>query len=842
MNCIYGIDDYKYRKETYHKLDGDVLENTDVCVIGSGAAGAVLAKKFCDAGKSVILLEKGGYYDDEDMNQIDEDMIPLLWKNSGANFTDDLRIAIAQGSCLGGSTNINDAVCFPIPDIVRKQWREMGVDVSDQEWENATAEVSREIHVTEVTEAELDRNSLMLRKGCQMMGYTEHRPNSRNCTNCMQCGLCHLGCHYETKQEPRITYIHNALNNPDSQLRIYCNCSAETITSSDGVVDGVEGSFQDADDNEVCKIRVNAKLVIVAAGAIASTALLMKNGIAKNKAGKGLALHPAPFVLGDFPFEVRANQGIPMAYTLHQFGVTNGVEQGGFLVEGIYLPPFQFSMALPIGGGQHEELMKRYQHYSMAGILVRDGSNGTITIANDGVPRVSYSLSPMEIDMIAKGVEVVAKMWFGLGATKVITSHLALPIIEGTGQIPNLVEAIRNDSKSLLMGSAHPQGGNRMGNDSKICVVDSNCKVYDYRNLFVCDASVFPTAVGVNPQLTVMSLATLVADRINKGWSNFAAPEITEKLGQICSLEQPMYCRTNQLNQKYEISDTILPSSALLNSAKMEIVDGENWSFDPKTLMIWNNRYWKGFFTADPASLTSVLLYAGGFWKRFVQSNDIIDGVTHPYYAPVFAKNQPIDTEYPGFGKVIRLKYLEPEFEKFYDLLKIIDKDTILGQAFAGEDPPRGVQILTFSMSRRYSVDFMTQDDFKAIFSSKSRKPNAEEVLGKWEGRFISDSAVSPVMFRFTYLMDQGSLKCNYNFGGVLPGTSNTKFTKDMMDMFDFTGNLFHDEIRMVGPNFMVGRYSSKESPVLKLLKGIPGFIMVEGDVLSLPYMLRRIF
>lgn len=842
MNGIYGIEDYKYRKEKYYKLDGDVLERAEVCVIGSGAAGAILAKKFCDAGRSVVLLEKGGYYDDEDMNQVDEDMVPLLWKNSGANFTDDLRIAIAQGSCLGGSTIINDAVCFPIPDAVRRQWREMGVDISDQEWESATAEVSREIHVTEVTEAELDRNNLMLRKGCQLMGYTQHHPNSRNCINCMQCGLCHLGCHYETKQELRITYIHKALDRPDSQLRIYCNCSAEKITSSDGVVNGVEGSFIDADDNEVYRIRVNASLVIVAAGSIASSALLMKNGIAKDKAGNGLALHPAPFILGDFPFEVRANQGIPMAYTLHQFGVTNKVEQGGFLVEGIYLPPFQFSMAMPVSGGQHEELMKRYQHYAMAGILVRDDSNGTITITDSGVPRVSYSLGQMEIDTIAKGVEVVAKMWFGLGATRVITSHMSMPIIEGAGQIPDLIKAIKNDPKSLLMGSAHPQGGNRMGNDDTTCVVDSNCKVFNYRNLFVCDASVFPTALGVNPQLTVMSLASLVADRINRGWSNFSAPEIKDALGQVCALEQPMYCRTSQLDQKYEIRDTILPSSALLNSENMEIVDGENWSFDPKTLMIWNNRYWKGFFTSDPDFRTNLLLYAGGFWKRFLQHDSQINGVTHPYYAPVFAKNQPIDTEYPGFGKVIHLKYLEPEFERFYDLLKIVGKDYILGKAFAGRDPPRGEQVLTFSMSRRYSVDFMTQDDFKAIFANKSRKPDVNEVLGKWEGRFVSDSTVSPVMFKFRYRMDQGALKCDYNFGGILPGTSSTKFSQNMMEMFDFTGNLFHDEIRMVGNDFMVGRYSSKDSPVLKLLKGVPGFIMAEGDVLSLPYTLRRVF
>src|SRR5215510_3195394 len=100
----------------------DVVRNVDVCVIGSGAAGAILAAKLAHAGKSAVLLETGGYYDGESMNQREADMLPLLWHNAAANFTSNLRIAIAQGSCLGGSTVINDAVCFGIPELVINQW------------------------------------------------------------------------------------------------------------------------------------------------------------------------------------------------------------------------------------------------------------------------------------------------------------------------------------------------------------------------------------------------------------------------------------------------------------------------------------------------------------------------------------------------------------------------------------------------------------------------------------------------------------------------------------------------------------------------------------------------
>jgi choline dehydrogenase-like flavoprotein len=533
MNAIYGIEKFHSRKENYQFIETDINENSDVCIIGSGAAGAILAKKLCDAGRSVILIEKGGYYDGEDMNQRDEDMFPLLWKNSGANLTDDLRIAIAQGSCLGGSTIINDAVCFDTPDIVRDQWRALGVDISDKEWDEATREVSDAIQVIEVREDELGANALMLKKGCEIMGFKKHYPNKRNSVNCMQCGLCHLGCHYGTKRDMRETYIHSVLNDAKSDISIYCNCSVEKIIQSENIVKGVEGNVIDRGGNIIHRIRVNAKLVIVAAGAIASTHLLQKNSIANGKTGFDLALHPSPFIIGDFPFEIKGIQGIPMTYTLHDFGVTNGVRSGGFIIEGIYLPPLQFSMLIPISGGMHLELMKRYSYYAMAGVLVRDGANGKITLTEKGFPRVTYSPGREELDSIAKGSEIIANMWFRLGATRVITSHISKPIINSEKKIKELTEAIKNEPERLLLGSAHPQGGNRMGKDPDICVVDSNGKVYGWKNLYICDASVLPTAVGVNPQLTVMSLAVIIANRINRG--EFVSVEPEDKKSEIIS-------------------------------------------------------------------------------------------------------------------------------------------------------------------------------------------------------------------------------------------------------------------------------------------------------------------
>ena len=486
-NCIYGLEAFEARKENYKVISHDILCNVDVCVIGSGAAGAILGAKLAESGKSVVVLERGGYYDGESMNQREADMIPLLWKNAGANFTSNLRIVVAQGSCLGGSTVINDAVCFRIPEIVIKQWQQMGVSITKDEWDKANDEVSKRINVQEVTDEELNLNAIKLKEACENFLYKGrkilHYKNHRNCgpslsddslKSCVKCGFCHLGCHYDTKQSMLVTYIHDALTTTPS-YDVYCNCRADAITYENGIANGVNGTFIDSNGSEIYRIRVNAKVVVLSAGSIASSNLLQKSLIGGDKVGKGLALHPAPFVMGLFDEEIFGNRGIPMSYSCHEFGVTNGQENGGFLIESIFLPIFQMALAIPSLGFDHEKMMKNFNHYTMAGILPRDESVGRVLISYNGNPKIVYNLSDRTVEDMAKGMGILARMWFDIKATAVITSHKDVPEIGRKEDIPKLRDAIRNNPDGLMLGSAHPQGGNRMGDKETECVVDSNC-------------------------------------------------------------------------------------------------------------------------------------------------------------------------------------------------------------------------------------------------------------------------------------------------------------------------------------------------------------------------------
>jgi choline dehydrogenase-like flavoprotein len=819
-NIIFGTQIFEKRAEPYKVIEKDVVCSVDVCVVGSGAAGAIIAEKMAAAGKSVVLLEKGGYYDGESMNQRETDMIPLLWNNSGANFTSNLKVAIAQGSCLGGSTIINDAVCFRIPELVIKQWNDLGVSISKEEWDKANDEVSKRINVTKVRDDELNENAKMLKKACSAVEIdgkkiTAHGVNHRNCgpswtdsslKSCVQCGFCHLGCHYDTKQSMLVTYIHDALHS-DSEFTVYCNCKIQRIIHNNGIATGVEGVFVDGAENEMYRIHVNAKTVVISAGAIASSNVLQRSAITNKNIGMGLALVPAPFVMGHYKNKIYGNRGIPMSYTCHEFGVTNNVKNGGFLIESIFLPVFQLALAIPSFGVDHARLMSEFNNYSLAGVMVRDDSVGTIKKTFGNNSKVQYDLSQNTIEDMSKGMSILAKMWFDTGADYIITSHSDVPDIHSEQDIPKLEQAIKRNPDALRLGSAHPQGGNKIGNDPKTAVVDSDCKVFGFRNLYVCDASVFPTSLGVNPQLTVMALGTITADKIIANWSDETV--LSNSLGNTCHMTQPENCKAQTLGEMFAVTEHNSDLfDKLDNSKSNELIPGENWKFNKDTLMIYSDLYWKGFYGRDTDIMTTGLRAFGGFYKRFRRLNDdTYSGVTKPFNVPLFASSIAKEKILPGHGKIIHLEYKDPPYNQAYDILKMVDENHILGKAFFGRFG-QGQQLFDFSMSRIYNIDFMGEDDLNAIFYSDnySHVPSRDEMLGTWEGMLVSDSFITPRSQLFDFDYDgYGEYQMHYNFSNLISGYSDVSVNDSLFRFDDFTP--FHDELRMIRPDVVIGKW-----------------------------------
>ncbi len=273
---------------------------------------------------------------------------------------------------------------------------------------------------------------------------------------------------------------------------------------------------------------------------------------------------------------------------------------------------------------------------------------------------------------------------------------------------------------------------------------------------------------------------------------------------RTCSLEQPMYCTTDRLEKMFEMRS--LPMSKLANSGARRIdVDAET---------VYDDSHWKGFYAAD--ALLPPWLFQSGFYKKFNTSNGGVSGVTYAFDEIVAAKNVAKAIDSSDVSKGIVLEYTEPQFSLFYDLLKIVSEDVVIGKAFIGRYP-LGIPLLTLAMTRKYNFDFMTAKDHREIFEKHGRVPDPAKVLGEWEGRMVSNTCLTPPVFRFRYHLDaQGKVTCEYIFMYLLRGNSRVEFTLEQMNMFDFTN--FHDEIRMVKDDFLVGKYLPEEQEILNLL------------------------
>ena len=840
---IFGIENIpdrirKGNNMPYQVVTHDIVEEADVCIIGSGAAGAILANKIVSGidgieGKNVVLIEKGGYYDPEDFNQREVSMMRLLWKNAGLQLTTDLSMLIAQGECVGGSTMINDAVCFDTPPLIREQWRNDGVSIDEPKWNDAITEVRNKISVSRLTDEDIrkNKNALILKEACE-----NHNPpyvganNERNCIDCKTCGDCHLGCHYETKQDMCNTYIYDALHLDNSKkFRIYANCDVRKINYEGGTATSVEGKFLQQ-GKEKFSITVNAKVIILAAGSIASSSILLGNNIAKHKAGKGLALHPATLLIGKFKDEVRASEGIPMAYACHQFSVlnyqNNGKQKGGFILESIFIPIYQFALQLPWKPDviEHvesflereypiDDLMKDFQKYAMAGVMIRDESNGNITLSEKGNPKINYKLGDSEINDLKEGIKELAGLLFDAGAEKVITGHAEITELTSRAEIENLINTIESEHQNgkinLKLGSAHPQGGNRMGDDPTKCVVDVNCKVYDFNNLFVCDASVFPSSLGVNPQITVMSLATMTAENILKTWDeNFEDIRLEDNFGETCDITRPISCGFESLSIMFNQNENTGGDNDLLNSNRAAQT---GWLFDRNSLIINNEFHWRGFIPEFElpkglSLLSNNLLgwltnYLEGFWKEFHMTED---GKVRGNLNVYLVEGEDIEIiperiNHEIYGDVIQLTY--PSIPIIYDLIKIIDEYTIIGKVFLGA-PPNGLELVPFCMTTKYPVEWMDEDDHNKIFDGHSDETTLDENQGYWSLRVVTEHLLSPVLKVFHFITDGDESKKEDS----LMDEMRKKFGADI----DKAGQgRWTNSIHKVNENFMVGKFIS---------------------------------
>jgi choline dehydrogenase-like flavoprotein len=501
------------------QISADLSLTAEVCVIGSGAGGAVVAKELAAAGRDVVLLEQGGHYTKDDFTQREDEMMPLLYEDMGQRATVDQSILILQGRNIGGSTVHNLCYCFRTPEPILEKWkREAGVrDLSAADLQPSFERVESMLKVKPIRPDEVNALNNKIRVGCEKLGYSGFVTN-HNREQCTQSGFCLLGCPFDAKQSMLITYIPAA---DAAGARIYANCPVRRLVREAGRVRRVEGEVVDALGRVRHRFTVDAQVVVLCAGAINTPALLLQSGIANGngRVGRDLHLHPSVLMSGIYDEDIYGYRGIPQSYYVDEFIDLEHDPDSGYILMPVYGFPVMTATQLPGFGRGHFQMMQQY--HRMVGILVlmHDQSSGQVQVDRQGRPQITYTVNAKEQQLFAEGLRHCAEILLAGGATKVMVPY-ANPLILGPDDSLDLIRERGVRQGDIPIASTHPQSTCPMGEDRQRAVVNSYCQSHDLPNLFICDMSVFPSSLGAPPQISTASLADRTAQYIKASWSS----------------------------------------------------------------------------------------------------------------------------------------------------------------------------------------------------------------------------------------------------------------------------------------------------------------------------------
>jgi choline dehydrogenase-like flavoprotein len=492
----------------------------DVCVVGSGAGGGVIAAELQKAGSSVVVLEMGGYRNEADFKQLELPGMFELYLGGGLAASEDGSIAVLAGSTLGGGTVVNYMNCIRTPEHIRREWAAMGVEGIDlPEYEQHIDAVWKRLGVNDTATSQ-NRTHKKLIQACESLGYP-HRPLTRNtdtaCEDPSVCGYCFAGCQKGCKQSTMKTFLQDAA---DAGARFVVGARAERILTEDGRATGVQ-AIVTHEDGSTTTLTVQAPTVVVAAGAIESPALLLRSSIGGPAAGRHLRLHPASLVGGVFEQPIEGWIGQIQSALSDEFKECEG--EHGFLIEATTVAPAIVAMSLPWQDGlAHKQLLERKLRYIAPFISVaRDHGEGQVVIDDHGraVTRWSFD-DELDARMFRRAMVELAKLQRAAGAKEIITFYQqGLSWSEGDDFDAFLAEIERGSlqANDVAAFTAHQMGSCRMGADPSDSVADGHGELHDTKGVWIGDGSAFPTAPGVNPMISIMSLARRTAHNIIAG-------------------------------------------------------------------------------------------------------------------------------------------------------------------------------------------------------------------------------------------------------------------------------------------------------------------------------------
>ncbi len=487
-------------------LRGDLTLDADVAIVGSGPAGAAVARALAARGASVVVLEAGAWFEPGDFALSAFGAMSTTYRDLGGSLALGRALTpLVQGRMVGGSSPINGAICWRMPRDVYDGW--VGADPALADalpWdtiERATDDVESRLGVAPTDPAVAGAKERLMARAADLFGLA-HRPIRRNVVGCEGLGRCLQGCPSGAKQSVDRTLLADALA---AGATVASSVEVDGIAVERGRATGVEGRAAGGG-----RVRVRARrAVVVAASAIQSPALLLGSGLRHGPVGHGFQAHPGVALLGTFPEPIRCWEGSTQGHEI------TGLRREGLKFETLGMDLTVLAARLDGYGAPLARQVAALDHVMEWGAAVRSTTRGRVRRIL-GQTVVTWSPSSADLALYRRGLLVMGELMFAVGATSVSPGVRGLP-----GQLNDVAalrRALTDDAprspSAYRAVITHMFGTARMGSDPATAVVRPDLRHHTVDRLYVADSSVFPTNLGVNPQVPIMALATLCGERI----------------------------------------------------------------------------------------------------------------------------------------------------------------------------------------------------------------------------------------------------------------------------------------------------------------------------------------
>lgn len=495
------------------RITGDTDLDCDVVVVGSGAGGGTAAGVLAAAGLDVVVLEAGDYHDENHFAG-DERMGFTRLYTPAPTATAEGQITLVAGRGLGGGTVVNYSTSFRTPDAVREEWAGIGArQFAEDEYTEAMDAVCARLWVNTDHDLAAPRDAI-LERGAKALGWNVAAMprNVRGCDMGVECGRCGMGCRIGAKQSVTKTWLQDAAA---AGARLIVGTRVGTITVRAGRATGVEGRTAAGH-----RVTVKARAVIAAAGAIQTPALLHRSGLTNPNIGRYLRLHPATAIWGLMEERVDPWVGAMQSRYVNELADLDGNGYGVLYETAPLTPAFGGGFVPWRGGLDHLDRMAELGHMLGVALILRDRDpGGTVKTGKDGEPVVRYRFSPGDSEHFIAGLVGGARIAEAAGARLIRTTHHRDVSYQPgrRGSLEQFEAAVRRETVApgrLTIAALHIMGSARMGGSAANSAVDPDGRTWEVADLYVADGSCFPTASGVNPMISIESIAYMTAKRL----------------------------------------------------------------------------------------------------------------------------------------------------------------------------------------------------------------------------------------------------------------------------------------------------------------------------------------